>query len=114
MGCFYDKYSNGTKEVFKNEVKAENNNQIIKPEQKKTYNGPKQIPPEAIVGLVFGILWLFGLGAIVAIILGSISLKKIDEQPDRWKGIKISHVVILIGVAGIFIPLLFKYLAAFF
>jgi len=68
-------------------------------------NGP------AVVSLVLGILWLGGIGSILAIIFGWVALREIDEWDEGGRGMAVAGVtlgivgiglwVLLIGVAGV-------------
>lgn len=53
----------------------------------------------AIVSLVVGILWVGGLGAILALILGIVGLKQIKRSGQRGKGLAIAGIVL--GCLGV-------------
>lgn len=100
---FMIKYSNGTKEVFKDTPKQSNSNQ--QPKQQTTKPGPSangpQVHPLAIASLVAGLLWLYWIGSIAAIITGAIALKRIKEQPDKYNGKGAAIAGIVLGAAAV-------------
>ena len=75
------------------------------PTGRRETNGP------AVVSLVLGILWLGGIGSILAIIFGWVALREIDEWDEGGRGMAVAGVtlgivgiglwVLLIGVAGV-------------
>lgn len=55
----------------------------------------------AVASLVFGILWLAGLGALLAVILGVIALKRARTRHRRGRGIARAGIVLgVVGIAG--------------
>jgi len=102
---FMVKFSNGTKEVFKEEASEVNDRRTEK------YTGPKKTQPWAIWAFVFAILGIFtyGIGSILAIIFANIAIKKIHQNPDRFDGetlakaAKITGLVVLLIYASIII-----------
>lgn len=68
------------------------NDQVSSPQAKGT-NGL------AIVSLVIGILWMGGIGAILALILGIVSLNQISRSGQSGKGLAIAGIVL--GSVGI-------------
>jgi hypothetical protein len=55
----------------------------------------------AIASLFVGIIWLFGVGSVVAIVLGYAGLKQIDASGGRQSGRAIAIAGIVIGVIGL-------------
>jgi len=55
----------------------------------------------AIASLFVGIIWLFGVGSIVAIVLGYAGLKQIDASGGHQSGRAIAIAGIVIGVIGL-------------
>jgi hypothetical protein len=54
----------------------------------------------AIASLVVGILWLYWLGSILALIFGYIALHQIKQQNERGRGMAIAGTVLgWIGMA---------------
>lgn len=61
---------------------------------------PRQTNGLAIASLVLGILWMGWLGSILAIILGYVALRQIDERNESGQGIAVAGVVLgLVGLA---------------
>lgn len=59
---------------------------------------------KAIASLVFGILWMFGLGSILAVVLGHMAKREIDRSGGRQggRGIAVAGLILgWLGVAGI-------------
>ena len=55
----------------------------------------------AIASLFVGIIWLFGLGSVVAIILGYVGMKQIEASAGRQGGRPIAIAGIVIGIVGL-------------
>src|SRR5690242_4361064 len=55
----------------------------------------------AIASMFVGIIWLFGLGSIVAIVLGYVGLKQIDASGGHQGGRAIAIAGIVIGIVGL-------------
>jgi len=55
----------------------------------------------AIASLFLGIIWLFGLGSLVAIVLGYAGMKQIDASAGHQSGRAIAIAGIVIGVVGL-------------
>jgi hypothetical protein len=54
----------------------------------------------AIASLVLGILWLYWLGSILALVFGYLALKQIETRHESGRGLAIAGVVLgWIGVA---------------
>lgn len=66
-------------------------------------NPPPAVPSWnacAIASPIVGIVWLWGLGAIAAVVLGHIALRQIAGSNEQGKGLAIAGLVIgYIGVA---------------
>jgi Domain of unknown function (DUF4190) len=57
----------------------------------------------AIASLVMGIIWLFGLGSLLAIILGTIALTQISRFPGRLEGKGLAIAGMVLGVLGLWL-----------
>jgi hypothetical protein len=55
----------------------------------------------AIASLFLGIIWLFGLGSVLAMVLGYFGLKQIDASGGHQSGRAIAIAGIVIGVVGL-------------
>ena len=55
----------------------------------------------AIASLVLGILWLYGVGSILALIFGLIGQKQIDESNGTQSGRGMATAGVVLGVIGI-------------
>ncbi len=55
----------------------------------------------AIASLFLGIIWLFGLGSVLAIALGYLGLKQIEASAGRESGRAIAIAGIVIGIVGL-------------
>jgi len=109
---FMIKYPNGTKEVFKEGPKQNNTQQKQNPDPKPLPpNGPI-VHPMAVASLVAGLLWIYFVGSVMAIIMGAKALRKINEQPDRYKGKGLAIAGIILGALEIIILALVIYAIA--
>ena len=71
-----------------------------------------QAPPAdwnalAILSMVFGVLYLGGLGSIAAIVLAHMSVKQIDESAGREKGRGFAAAGLVLGYLGLGVMVLF-------
>ena len=55
----------------------------------------------AIASLVLGIVWMFGLGSILAVIFGFMARRQIDESGGRQGGGGLAVAGIVLGFVGI-------------
>jgi hypothetical protein len=55
----------------------------------------------AIASLFVGVIWLFGVGSIIAIVLGYAGVKQIDASGGHQSGRAIAIAGIVIGVVGL-------------
>ena len=55
----------------------------------------------AIASLFLGIIWLFGLGSILAIILGYLGMKEINASEGRRSGWAIALAGVIVGIVGL-------------
>ena len=55
----------------------------------------------AIASMFVGIIWLFGIGSIIAIVLGYAGLKQIDASGGHQSGRAIAIAGIVIGIVGL-------------
>lgn len=100
-------FANGTKEVFKTESTATQNNNNT--QTTRNYDGPRKTHPMAILALVFAVLGLFtyGLFSIFSVIVARSAERKIRANPKIYKGetmARISRIVstvLLSIIAGI-------------
>jgi hypothetical protein len=55
----------------------------------------------SIASLVLGIIWLYGLGSILALVFGYVALRQIGQRNEGGRGMAIAGVVLgWVGVAG--------------
>jgi hypothetical protein len=72
----------------------------VLPKARGGLNDSQETSGYAIASLFIAIVWIFGLGSIVAIFLGRRALREIDESGDMGgRGIAIAGIVI--GLAGL-------------
>jgi hypothetical protein len=84
-------------------------NRWLDPKLDSTLNAdspPIVLPPRATSGLaigslVCGIFWVWGLGAIAAVVLGHLALRQIRREPLRLKGRGMAIAGIILGWLGI-------------
>ena len=55
----------------------------------------------AIASLFLGIIWLFGLGSILAIVLGYLGMKQVRESQGARSGWAIALAGVIVGVVGL-------------
>jgi hypothetical protein len=55
----------------------------------------------AIASLFLGIVWLFGVGSILAILLGLLGMKEIKASEGRLGGRAIALAGVIVGVVGL-------------
>lgn len=56
--------------------------------------------PNAVASLVFGILWMFGLGAVLALVFGSLAKAQIAEDPSQG-GDGLATAGMVLGMVGL-------------
>ncbi|MBA2612298.1 MAG: DUF4190 domain-containing protein [Bacteroidetes bacterium] len=97
---FMIKYVNGTKEVFKSESEPANNNNQNPNNYKDNYHGPQKTHPLAIWAFVLGLLGFFtyGIGSVLAVLLGNKAQKRIRENPKMYKGELLAKVGKILGI----------------
>lgn len=54
----------------------------------------------AIASLVFGILWVYWIGSILALILGYVAKRQIDREPASFTGRGFAVAGIILGWVG--------------
>lgn len=59
----------------------------------------------AIIGFILSILWIYGFGSLIAVILGTISIIKINKNSDTVKGKGFAIAGIILGGLGLILPL---------
>lgn len=77
------------------------------------YGQPQRSPGTnalAIVSLIAGIVWIFGLGSLVAVITGVIALSQISKRGQGGRGMAIAGIVL--GAVGLLGAILIAILAA--
>ena len=95
-----------TQNYYEDDSVAEN------PYRDETTYVEQKTEPMAVLSLIFGILGfvpipvLGGLGWIVAVVLGKQSLKKIDRNPEKFKGRGLAIAGRVLGIIGISLVLL--------
>ena len=67
---------------------------LVAPQNPKT-NGM------AVASLVFGILWFAGIGAVLAVIFGFVSRKKIEQSQGSQSGGGLAVAGIVLGIVGV-------------
>ena len=60
---------------------------------------PSTLNGKAVASLVLAIVWLAGLGSVLAIVLGFVSRREIKQRGQRGNGLAVSGIVI--GVLGL-------------
>lgn len=68
------------------------------------YTQPKRTNGMAVTSMVLGILWLYGVGAILALIFGYIARNQIDQSggSQSGRGMAVAGIVLgWIGIAGL-------------
>jgi len=55
----------------------------------------------AIASLFLGVIWLFGLGSILAIVLGYLGMKEIEASDGRQGGRAIALAGVAVGIVGL-------------
>lgn len=71
-----------------------------RPDQK----APRQYPPTnafAIVSMILGIVWLGGLGSLLAVIFGAMAKKQIKQRDEGGRGM--ANAGIILGITGLFL-----------
>ena len=93
---FIIKYANGARDVFKEETieNDQNSNQNVK----KNHN-------LATLAFIFGLIGIYpsviSILGIAGIIFGIMALKKIKQEPDKYKGEVISKIGMVFGIVGL-------------
>lgn len=55
----------------------------------------------AIASLFLGIVWLFGIGSLLAIVLGYLGMKEISASNGRQGGRAIAITGVVVGIVGL-------------
>jgi hypothetical protein len=55
----------------------------------------------AIASLFLGIIWLFGLGSVLAIVLGYLGMREVRESEGRLGGWSIALAGVIVGIVGL-------------
>ena len=55
----------------------------------------------AIASLFLGIIWLFGIGSVLAIVLGYLGMKEIGASNGRQGGRAIAITGVVVGIVGL-------------
>ena len=77
------------------------------------YGGPwvrRPLNAAAVVAAVVGLLWIYGLASLTAVILGHISLRQIGRSGERGRGLAVTGLVI--GYLGLALTVVFFTLVA--
>lgn len=74
--------------------------------------GPSGTSGLAIASLVVAVLWLGGLGSIVALVFGYMARREIERSGGALAGTGLATAGIVIGWIGLLLPLLFVLLPA--
>lgn len=67
---------------------------------------------KAVAAMVLGIVWLYGIGAILAIIFGVIAKGEIARSEGRMGGMGMATAGIVLGIVGLGLLLIFVIVAA--
>lgn len=62
---------------------------------------PTDTNGKAIASLIFGLLWIFGLGSLVAVVLGHMATREIDRSQGRQGGRGIAVAGLILGWLGL-------------
>ena len=69
--------------------------------------GPvREVNGLAVASLLLGVLWLFGVGAVLAIILGFRARWEIKRSDGRQRGLSLALAGIIVGVLGLAVVLI--------
>jgi hypothetical protein len=60
----------------------------------------------AIASLVFGVLWMWWIGSVLAIVFGHIALNQMQRAPHRQAGRAIAMTGMALGYLGLLLPML--------
>lgn len=97
-------YANGMRESFKQEPEIVSKSKSTNSNKE---NGKKKENENGVLALVLGIAGIFiGIGSIPAIILGSIALKEIRANPDKYNGGTLAKIGIALGVVKLILLIL--------
>jgi hypothetical protein len=77
------------------------------------YGGPTQTNGLAIAAMVLGILWLYWIGSILALVFGYVAKKQIDESGGRQSGRGMAIAGIVLGWIGVAALALFAVFSVF-
>ncbi len=92
----YDKY---LEKFEKKETQLLEEKEVL--EQEIEPNSEKSENASAIVGFVCSLMPVFAGGFIMALIFSSIALKKINENPDKYKGKGLATAGFILGLVGL-------------
>jgi hypothetical protein len=67
----------------------------------------KTISGMAVASLVLGIVWVLGLGSVLAVIFGFISSRKIKQSQGYTSGTGLATAGIVLGFVGILVAIVF-------
>lgn len=107
---FMVRYANGSKEVFKQAPATRPEQNAYPPNSRPGYNPKAKLDPLAVMSVIFGVLGIYpliGIASIVAIILGQASLRRIRQQPDKYRGDTAATVGKTFGIVGLCLALLY-------
>ena len=80
---------------------------FLPPSAYQVPHGQRKTHGMAIASLALAIVWIGGIGSIVAIVLGIISQKKIKKSTNAKGGTSVARAGIIIGVTGLIIAIIF-------
>ncbi|SEG82944.1 protein of unknown function [Thermomonospora echinospora] len=66
-------------------------------------SGKRPISGLGIVALICGIVWVFGLGSVLAVLLGHLALRRIGSRDQRGRWTAVGGLVL--GYLGLFLLL---------
>jgi hypothetical protein len=76
----------------------------VEEEAQQPYVGPRDTNGYAVASLVLGIIWLAGLGSLLAILFGYIGRRQINRSGGRESGYGLATAGIVLGCVGILLP----------
>lgn len=74
---------------------------------------PPRTSPYAIASLILSLLWMAGLGSLLAIIFGSLAKTDINHYPERYDGSGIATAGTVLGWLGLIVAFFFWWLIIF-
>lgn len=57
----------------------------------------------AVASLVLGILWIAGLGSILAVVLGFVAMRQIEKSEGAQEGMALATAGVVLGLVGVIV-----------